>query len=114
MTTEMQQLACGSRQEREHPAIPEGSELIKWAGPAMQASPKSFTAFAKRQASSTTENLTTILVMEPQLFLPTSPRYIWYKMHIRVYHKDSMLAKTHQLRQIVFFFYIDAAVSIHI
>jgi hypothetical protein len=95
MTTEMQKLACDSRQEREPPAIPEGCELIKWAGPAMQASPKSFRTFAKRQSSSTMENLTAVLIMEPQLFLHTYPNFMWYKMHIKVYHKDSIFAKTY-------------------
>jgi hypothetical protein len=51
----MQQLACNRRQEKEPPAIPEGSMLVKWAGPAMQASPKSFILPAKRQATSTME-----------------------------------------------------------
>lgn len=51
----MQQLACDSRQEKEPPAIPGGSMLVKWAGPAMQASPKSFIPPTKRQATSTME-----------------------------------------------------------
>jgi hypothetical protein len=55
MTTQMQQLACDSRQEKEPSAIPEGSMLVKWAGPAMQASPKSFIPPTKRWATSTME-----------------------------------------------------------
>jgi hypothetical protein len=73
MITQMQQLACDSRQEKEPPAIPVGSMLVKWAGPAMQASPKSFIPPAKRQATSTT------LFMEPQLFSPIPHHFICYK-----------------------------------
>jgi hypothetical protein len=55
MTTQIQQLACDSRQKKKPPAILEGSMMVKWAGPAMQASPKSFIPPAKRWATSTME-----------------------------------------------------------